>query len=47
MEREQDKKNRQEKRAQKHEKAHHAKATFTKGGEQVLIQGKWPRLTQN
>jgi hypothetical protein len=38
---------REEERAQKHEKAHRVKEAFARGGEQVLIQGKWPHLTQD
>jgi hypothetical protein len=47
MDNEQDRKKREEERAQKHEKAHRVKEAFARGGEQVLIQGKWPHLTQD
>jgi hypothetical protein len=32
-------------RAQKCEKARHAKEAYAKGGERALMKGKWPRLT--
>jgi hypothetical protein len=44
---EQDKKKREEERARKTEKARHVKEAFAQGGEQVLIKGKLPRLTQD
>jgi hypothetical protein len=37
----------EEKRAQKREKARRAKEAYARGGEKVLVKGKWPRLTQD
>jgi hypothetical protein len=45
MDREQDKEKGEEERAQKHEKARHARESFAQGGEKALIKGKWPHLT--
>jgi hypothetical protein len=47
MDHEEDKKEREEERAQKREKAHRTKEAFARGGEQALMKGKWPRLTQD
>jgi hypothetical protein len=47
MDHEQDKEMREEERARKHEKACRAKEAFARGGEQALIKGRWPRLTQD
>lgn len=47
MDREEDKKRREEERARKREKARRAKEAFVRGGEEALIKGKWPRLTQD
>ena len=47
MDREEDKKRRDEERARKREKARRAKEAFVRGGEEALIKGKWPRLTQD
>jgi hypothetical protein len=47
MDREQDKEKWDEKSAPKCEKARHAKEAFARCGEQVLMKGKWPRLTQD
>jgi hypothetical protein len=47
MAREEYKEKREEERAQKHEKAQHAKEVYAKGGERVLMKAKWPRLTQD
>jgi hypothetical protein len=38
---------REEERAQKREKARRVKEAFERGGEKVLMKGKWPRLTQD
>jgi hypothetical protein len=38
---------REEERAQKREKARHAKEAYERGGEKVLMKGKWPHLTQD
>jgi hypothetical protein len=42
-----DKEKQEEERAQKCKKVCSAKATFLKGGEQAIIKGKWPCLTQD
>jgi hypothetical protein len=41
------KEKREKERARKREKARRAKKTYAKGGERVLMKGKWPRLTQD
>jgi hypothetical protein len=47
MDREEYKEMREEKRAQKHEKARRVKEAYARGGEKALINGKWPRLTHD
>jgi hypothetical protein len=47
LDHEQDKEKRREERAWKREKARHANEAFARGGEQVLIEGKWSHLTQD
>jgi hypothetical protein len=47
MDREEYKEKREEERAQKHEKARRAKATYERGGEKALVKGKWARLTRD
>jgi hypothetical protein len=47
MEREKEKEKREEEWELKHEEVRCAKTTFLKGGEKVLIKGKWSRHTQN
>jgi hypothetical protein len=45
MDHEEYKEKREEERARKHEKARRAKTAYERGGEKVLVKGKWPRLT--
>jgi hypothetical protein len=40
-------KEKQEERARKREKARCAKEAYARGGEKVLIKGKWSHLTQD
>jgi hypothetical protein len=47
MDREEYKEKREEERAQKCEKARRVKKAYARGGEKVLIKGKWPRLTHD
>jgi hypothetical protein len=37
----------EEEGAQKREKARRAKEEYAKGGERVLMKGKWPHLIQD
>jgi hypothetical protein len=45
MDREEYKEKREEVRARKREKARCAKEAYERGGEKVLVKGKWARLT--
>jgi hypothetical protein len=47
MDREEYKEKREEERAQKSEKARHAKEVFARGGEKALMKDKWSRLAQD
>jgi hypothetical protein len=47
IDREEYKEKREEERARKHEKARCVKEAYARGGEKVLIKGKWTRLTQD
>jgi hypothetical protein len=47
MAHEQEKEKREDERAHKCEKARRVKEAFARGGNKVLMKGKWPRLTQD
>jgi acetyl-CoA acetyltransferase len=47
MARDEYKEKREEKRARKQEKAQRAKEAYARGGERVLMRGKWSRLTSS
>jgi hypothetical protein len=47
MDRDEYKEKRKEQRARKCEKARCAKEAYERGGEKVLLKGKWARLTQD
>jgi hypothetical protein len=46
MARKEYKEKREEERERKREKARHVKEAYARGGEKMLTNGKWPRLTQ-
>jgi hypothetical protein len=47
MDRDEYKEKREEERTRKREKAQRAKEAYARGGEKVLMKGKWPCLTQD